>query len=99
MIAEPPLLAGATHDSTTCPFAGTPATLVGKPGTVLGVTVFDDADTAPAPAALTAATLNVYAVPFAKPVNVKLVAADPTSRAVAPVTPVGAPPEPLNTVT
>jgi hypothetical protein len=51
---------------------------VGRPE---GVTLFDGADGAPAPAALLATTVNVYAVPLVKPVKIALV---PVTVALAP---------------
>ena len=59
MIAAPPLEAGALHVSDTCVFPGVPATLVGAPGTVAGVTEPEAVEKFPVPPALTAATRNV----------------------------------------
>ena len=70
MIADPPLLDGAVHVNETCVLPAVPATLVGAPGTVRGVTEDDAVDVAPVPAVLVALTRNVYAVPFVKPVTV-----------------------------
>ncbi|MBK7743707.1 MAG: hypothetical protein IPI40_08510 [Betaproteobacteria bacterium] len=42
-------------------------TAVGAPGTVAGVTAADAADAGPVPTALVAVTVNVYAVPLARP--------------------------------
>ena len=53
-----------------------PATAVGASGTVRGVTDPDAVENAPLPAALIAVTLNVYAVPFVRPVTVTDVAVD-----------------------
>jgi hypothetical protein len=39
-----------------------------------GVTAFEAADAGPVPAALVAVTLNVYAVPFVRPLTVAVVA-------------------------
>ena len=69
MIADPPLLTGAVQVRDTDALPAVPATEVGAPGTVLGVTA-DDVPVAPVPAVLVALTRNVYAVPFAKPVTV-----------------------------
>jgi hypothetical protein len=73
-IALPPFDTGADHDTTTCPSPAAPDTALGEPGTPVGVTGDDAAESAPAPTALIAATVNVYAVPFVSPVTVKLVA-------------------------
>ena len=69
MIADPPLLDGAVHVNETCVLPAVPATDVGAPGTVRGVTELDDA-VVPVPTAFVALTRNVYAVPFVKPVTV-----------------------------
>jgi hypothetical protein len=52
-------------------FATVPKTPVGAPGTVLGVTVDDAADAAELPAAFDATTVNVYALPFVRPLNMQ----------------------------
>ena len=56
-------------------------TLVGAPGTVLGVTAFDAALAAPVPMAFVAVTVKVYAVPLVRPVTVS---GDTAPVAVAP---------------
>jgi len=43
--------------------------MIGASGTVRGVTLFEGADAAPVPATFVAATVKVYAVPFASPVT------------------------------
>jgi len=43
--------------------------MVGAPGTVAGVTLFEALDAAPAPIAFVAVTVKVYAVPFVSPVT------------------------------
>jgi hypothetical protein len=43
-------------------------------GAVAGVTGFDSAETGPSPTALVALTVNVYVVPFARPLTVVLLA-------------------------
>ena len=70
MIADPPLLDGAVHVRDTDVLPAVPATDVGAPGTVRGVTEAETVDVAPVPAALVALTRNVYGVPFVKPVTV-----------------------------
>jgi hypothetical protein len=47
--------------------------MVGAPGTVAGVTLFDGADGALGPIALVATTVKVYAVPLVRPVMVCVV--------------------------
>ena len=64
-----------------------------------GMTDGDSADCGPVPAALTAATLNAYAVPLVNPTNVYDVDVEPVGLDVGPVTPVAAPPNELYTVT
>ena len=51
-------------------FPDTPATAVGASGVVKGVTAADTTEYVPVPPAFTAATRNVYAVPFVRPVTV-----------------------------
>lgn len=74
MIAEPPVLDGAVHDTDACAFPGVALTPVGAPGTVVGVTAEDADEADPVPTALVAVTVNVYAVPFVRPVTVAVVA-------------------------
>ena len=72
VIAEPPLDAGNVNatvaDVDVDPAAAT-APMVGAPGTVTGVTGAEGADTAEVPPAFVAVTVNVYAVPFDRPVT------------------------------
>ena len=70
MTADPPLSVGALQVNETCVLPAVPATAVGAPGTVRGVTADDAVETDPVPAVFVALTLNVYAVPFTKPVTV-----------------------------
>ena len=56
-------------------------TPVGASGRVIGVTAVEAVDVAEVPAAFTAVTVNVYAVPLVRPVIVTLV---PVLLAVAP---------------
>jgi hypothetical protein len=74
VIAEPPSLAGAVHDTTAWAFPGVAATAVGAPGTVLGVTAALSNDAGEVPTTLVAVTVNVYAVPLVRAVTVRLVA-------------------------
>ena len=87
MIADPPLLAGAVHVNETCVLPAVPATDVGAPGVVRGVTADDAVETVPVPAVFVALTRNVYAVPFVKPVTVALAVVDVPSANVAHDTP------------
>src|SRR5665648_137387 len=70
VIDEPPLLAGAVQLTVAEAFPGVADTAVGAPGTVLGVTAALATDASDVPAALVAVTVNVYAVPFLKPLTV-----------------------------
>ena len=56
-------------------------------GGVTGVMAALAAESAPVPTALVAATLNVYAVPFVRPVTVRVVAVVPVLIAVCAVVP------------
>ena len=59
VIGEPPFDAGGVKRNVTCPLPGTVAPIVGAPGTVAGVTLFEAADAGPVPSALVAVTTNV----------------------------------------
>ncbi len=48
-----------------------PDTEVGAPGTVDGVTAAESVEAAPVPDTFVAVTLNVYEVPFVRPVTVQ----------------------------
>ena len=79
-MAFPPLFDGAFHVTDICPTSfGVPATAVGASGTVRGVTGSDFSEYPPDFAAFTAATRNVYAVPFFKPVTVVAATAETES--------------------
>ena len=58
-MADPPLDAGAVHDTVACPLPATADTPVGAPGTVAGVTATEAADAAPVPATFFAVTVKV----------------------------------------
>jgi hypothetical protein len=65
------LVAGAVQETTDRPFASLVAdTDVGAPGTVDGVAAADATEAVPVPDAFVAVTVNVYAVPFVRPVTV-----------------------------
>jgi hypothetical protein len=70
LIVEPPLDAGAVNATVADvgPAAAT-APIVGAPGTVTGVTGVDGADAAEVPPVLVAVAVNVYSVPFDRPVT------------------------------
>ena len=74
MIALPPV-AGADQFTVTCPSPRVPATPVGAPGTVAGVTAAEGDEADPGPTAFDAVTRNVYPVPFANPVTTRQVSA------------------------
>ena len=87
MISDPPSLNGAVHVNATCVLPAVPATDVGAPGTVRGVTADDAVETVPVPATLTALTRNVYAVPLVRPVTVAEAVADVPSANVVQIVP------------
>ena len=66
----PPLNTGADHDSVTCSLAAVAVALNGASGTVRGITAAELVEFVPVPAALTAAILKMYEVPFVSPVTV-----------------------------
>ena len=70
MIVAPPLDAGVVHATDTDVVLATVAVpIVGAPGTVTGVTELDAVDALDVPAEFVAVVVNVYAVPFVKPVT------------------------------
>ena len=69
MIALPPLLAGAVKVTLAWALPPVAVPIVGAPGTVAGVTLFDAAEAAPVPTAFVAVTVKVYAVPLVRPVT------------------------------
>ena len=71
VIALPPLDPGAVQLITDEALARVPDTDVGAPGGLAGVTLADAVESAEFPAAFVARTLNVYAVPFVKPVTLQ----------------------------
>jgi hypothetical protein len=71
MIAAPPLLAGGVKLTVACALPAVAVPMVGAPGTVAGVTLFEAADAGPVPTELVAVTVNVYAVPLARPATVQ----------------------------
>jgi hypothetical protein len=70
VIAVPPFDTGAVHVNDTCVLPRVGVTPVGAPGTTSGVADADDADAGPVPTVLVAVTVNVYAVPFTRPLTV-----------------------------
>ena len=70
MTGEPPFDAGGVKATTACALPPVTAPIVGAPGTPAGVTLFDAAEAGPVPIALVAVTVNVYAVPFSRPLTV-----------------------------
>ena len=70
VIGEPPLEAGGVNATVACALPAVAVPIVGAPGTVAGVTLFDGAEASPVPTAFVAVTVNVYAVPLVRPVTV-----------------------------
>jgi hypothetical protein len=58
-MAEPPLLAGAVNVTVACALPAVALPMVGAPGTIAGVTLFDAAEAAPVPATFVAVTVKV----------------------------------------
>ena len=58
-MGEPPFDAGGTKRNVNCVLPGTVALIVGAPGTLAGVTLFEGADASPVPTALVAVTVKV----------------------------------------
>ena len=82
-----PVPAGAIHVTVAELLPRTAVTDVGTPGNVAGITDVDDTESAPVPTAFTAATLNVYDVPFARPVTICDTAVPTNTTAVCAVLP------------
>ena len=71
VIALPPLDPGAVQLTSEEVLPTDPLTPVGAPGTVRGITLPVADESGESPEAFFARTLNVYVVPFVKPVNVQ----------------------------
>ena len=69
MIAEPPLLPGTENATETVVLPAVAAPIVGAPGTVAGVTLFEAADAALFPTAFVASTVQVTGAPLVRPVT------------------------------
>jgi hypothetical protein len=75
VIATPPLLAGAVHDTKLREFSAAVADApVGACDTPTGTIADDPDDAEPAPDTLVAMTLNVYETPPVRPFTVQFVA-------------------------
>ncbi len=70
IIGVPPSEAGAEKVTVAEALPPTATTPVGAPGRVIGVTLFEGAEGTLFPAMLVATTVNVYGVPFVRPVMV-----------------------------
>jgi hypothetical protein len=65
-----PFDAGAVNATPACVLPAAATAIGGASGTPAGVTVFEGADAGPVPCAFVAVTVNVYAVPLARPPSV-----------------------------
>jgi len=70
VIADPPVDDGASQVTRADASREVATTEVAAPGAAAGTTTPDGTDVAPEPTSFTAATVNVYAVPFVRPVTV-----------------------------
>ena len=70
VIGDPPFDTGAFQVTVASAFPGVALTLVGAPGIVRGVMDVDSTDAGELPAAFTAITVKVYAVPLLNPEKV-----------------------------
>ena len=59
VMGEPPFDAGGVNATSARPLNALAATIVGAPGTVAGVTVFEGAEAGPVPTELVAVTVKV----------------------------------------
>jgi hypothetical protein len=80
----PPLLTGGVKVTLACALPPVAVAPVGASGTVAGVTLFDGAEGALEPTALAATTVNVYAVPFVRPVTTCVVKLLPSLLSMPP---------------
>ena len=71
VMAEPPLSAGAVHESETCPLLATAVNATGAPGTARGVTLTVEA--VPRPPAVMGTTRMTDWTPFTSPVTIVFV--------------------------
>ena len=70
VMVDPPFDAGGVNEIVAWPLPRTAVTPVGAFGTVTGVTEFEAEEFALLPTLFVATTVNVYVVPFVKPVTV-----------------------------
>ena len=70
MIALPPLLACAVKLTVASALPAVAVPIVGAPGTVAGVTLFEAAEAMPLPTEFVALTVHVTATPLVRPVTV-----------------------------
>ena len=59
VIGKPPFEAGAVNATPACVLPATARVIVGAPGSVAGVTLFEGAEASPVPTALVAVTVKV----------------------------------------
>ena len=69
MMGSPPVFEGAVNAMLTCALPRVAVPIVGAPGVVAGVTLFESAESGPGPTPLSAFTLHVTAVPLVNPVT------------------------------
>jgi hypothetical protein len=69
-ILDPPLNEGGLQFMRTCAFSGTRLTKLGISGTVKGMTYAEYSEGNDSPAAFDAVTLNLYSLPFDKPLTI-----------------------------
>ena len=81
LVITAPLAAGTVHDTFDCVDSNeVAATPVGALGTVDGTALFEASETALVPPRFVAVTVNVYAMPFVRPVTVHVVVDDQHQR-------------------
>jgi hypothetical protein len=69
VIAEPPLEKGAVQETTAWALLAVTDTEAGAAGTATGVRALEALEVLPVPALFVAVTVNVYDVPFVRPVT------------------------------
>ena len=69
VMALPPFEAGAAHVIVAWPLPGPATTVDGAPGTGIGTAAPEGDDPGPVPTVFVAVTVNVYGLPFVRPLT------------------------------
>jgi hypothetical protein len=77
VVADPPLLAGAVHETVACALPATAPTPVGAPGAVAGALTVTDTEFGPVPTMFVALTVTEYELPATRPPMTHVVGVGP----------------------